>query len=227
MAYRCEAPEIAGFVQQLAVSYVANGYWFYVTGIIPEGKDPRRVDEKLISKYELDISKFARARRKAAGQANVQYLRHRRFFVLLSTHGTHKFFLPIEEGGEGERIRDCRKAPVHFASYAVSYRAGHAHVRIERETFKDLKAYCLEKACHWSPERIEAMLRGVPFEPYAPVRGQMFEILRSVNRLRKTAGLESVPVGCLRLRRKICRPFQEAAGATPLPYPRGHELMKI
>ena len=56
MAYRCEAPTIAGFVQQLAVSYVANGYWFYVTGVIPEEKDPRRVDEKLISKYELAIS---------------------------------------------------------------------------------------------------------------------------------------------------------------------------
>lgn len=209
MAYRSEAPTIAGFVQQLAVSYVANGYWFYVTGVIPEGKDPRRVDEKLISKYELNISKFARARRKAAGQANVQYLRHRRFFVLLATHGTHKFFLPIEAGGEGEGIRDCRKAPINFGSYAISYRGGHAHVRIEREIFKDLKAFCLEHACHWSPERLGETLRGLPFEPYAPVRGQMFELVRAVNRLRKTAGLELVPVGCLRLRRRICRPFQE------------------
>ena len=209
MAYRCEAPTIAGFVQQLTVSYVANGYWFYVTGVIPEGKNPSRVDEKLISKYELNISKFARARRKAAGQANVQYLRHGRFFALLATHGTHKFFLPIAQGGEGERICDCRKVPVKFGSYAVSYRGGHAHVRIERETFKDLKAYCFQNACHWSAERMGTLLRDLPFEPYAPVRGQMFELLRGVNRLRKTAGLELVP-NCLRLRRRVYRPFGES-----------------
>ena len=31
----CEATSIAGFVQQLAAGYVANGYWFSVTGINP------------------------------------------------------------------------------------------------------------------------------------------------------------------------------------------------
>src|SRR5262249_50676181 len=55
MGYRYETATIEGFVQQLAVSYVAHGYWFYVTGIIPEGKDPRRVDRKLIEKYEIDV----------------------------------------------------------------------------------------------------------------------------------------------------------------------------
>src|SRR5690349_9747078 len=38
--YRCEVPSIGGFVQQLAVSYLAHGYFFYVWGIVPEGKDP-------------------------------------------------------------------------------------------------------------------------------------------------------------------------------------------
>lgn len=31
-----EAISIEGFVQQLAVKLVANGYWFYVTGVVPE-----------------------------------------------------------------------------------------------------------------------------------------------------------------------------------------------
>jgi hypothetical protein len=208
MSYRCEAATIEGFVQQLAVSYVAHGYWFFVTGIIPEGKDPRRVDEKLIEKYEVDLSKFARARRKAAGKANIQYLRHRRFFVLLATHGEHKFFLPIDAGGEGGSIRDCRKAPIIFASYAISSRAGHAHVGIERETLRDLKAFCLEHACHWSPERIAQTLRTLPFEPYAPVRSQLWTLLRLINRVRKTAQLEPVPASSLRVRRKIFRPFE-------------------
>ena len=36
--YRCEAASVEGFIQQLAVSYVAKGYWFYVTGRIPHHK---------------------------------------------------------------------------------------------------------------------------------------------------------------------------------------------
>src|SRR5437870_4167820 len=87
--YRCEATSVEGFVQQLAVSYLGNGYWFYVVGEVPPGKDPRRVDEKLVARYQVDLSKWARARRKRAGLANLQYLRHGRLFVLLATHGMH------------------------------------------------------------------------------------------------------------------------------------------
>ena len=39
-AYRYEATSVAGFIQQLAVCYVGRGYWFYVTGTVPEHKDP-------------------------------------------------------------------------------------------------------------------------------------------------------------------------------------------
>src|SRR5262245_16793792 len=90
--YRSEATSVEGFVQQRAVSYLGNGYWFYVTGEIPEGKDPAKVDEKLLARYRIDLSKWARARRKRAGFANLQYIRFERFFVLLATHGVHPFF---------------------------------------------------------------------------------------------------------------------------------------
>src|ERR1051326_424060 len=110
MEYRCEATSVAGFVQQLAVAYIGRGYFFYVTGEIPEKKDPSSVDEKLIAKYGLAIGKTARARRKAAGFPNVQYLRYRRDFVLLATHGVHDFF-----DEEGRFVRDVRKVPIKFA----------------------------------------------------------------------------------------------------------------
>ena len=61
MEYRCEVTSVAGFIQQLAVAYVGRGYFFYVIGEIPEGKDPRSVDQKLIAKYGLGIGKTARA----------------------------------------------------------------------------------------------------------------------------------------------------------------------
>jgi hypothetical protein len=201
--YRFEATSPEGFVQQLAVSYLGNGYWFYVTGEIPEGKDPGKVDEKLVARYQIDLSKWARARRKQAGFANLQYIRFGRFFVLLATHGIHPFF---EE--EADSIRDARKTPIRFRGYSISYRSGHPHVRIEQEEYKRLKAHFLELAPHRSVERLEKELGALPFEPYAPVRRQLLTVLRALNRERKKAGFEPVPRSCFRFMRRICRPFE-------------------
>ena len=57
--YRCEAVSVTGFVQRL-VDYLRHGYWFYVTGEVPAGKDPREVDEKLIEKYRIAVSEHFR-----------------------------------------------------------------------------------------------------------------------------------------------------------------------
>jgi hypothetical protein len=201
--YRCEATTLEGFVQQLAVGYVSRGYWFYVTGFIPAGKDPFAVDEKLVTRYGLAISKWTRARRKQTGSASVQYLRFRRYFVLLATHGQHRFF-----DEEGENVRDVRRLPIHVGGYSVSYRGGRPHVRIDREEYLRIKSYFEEIAQRRSAERIRAELAALPFEPYAPIRSQYCTILRHVNRLRQQAGLPPVEASSLRLRRRIYRPFE-------------------
>lgn len=203
--YRCETTSVAGFVQQLAVSYLVNGYWFYVTGSIPEHKDPRRVDQKLIMRYGIDLSKWTRARRKRAGGANLQYLRHERFFVLLATYGQHPFLLEEERG-----IKDARETPIRFHGYAISYRGGHAHVRIEQEEYNRLKAYFVDLAVHRSAESLERELGRLPFEPYAPIRRQLLAILRAVNEARRTAGFHPVEDTCFRFKRRIYRPFEPA-----------------
>lgn len=203
-SYRFEATSVEGFVQQLAVGYVAHGYWFYVTGLVPAGKDPRAVDEKLLARYGVAVSRTERARRKRAGFANVHYLRFGRFFVLLATHGQHRFF---EE--EADVVRDIRHVALKFSGYSVSHRGGHPSVRIEREEFKRIKAQLLELACHRSAETLGAEFGRLPFEPYAPVRTQLFILLRAVNRARDAAGFERVPWTCLRLRRRVVRPFED------------------
>ena len=200
--YRCEAMTVAGFFQQLAVAYLAHGYWFYVAGVVPERKDPRAVDAKLISRYGVGLSKWAKARRKQAGHANVQYLRCGRFFVLLATHGDHPFFRE-----EGDAVRDARRVPVKFGGYAVGHRGGHPHVRIEQGEYKRLKAHFVGLAPRRSADALGEELGRLPYEPYAPVRRQLLAVLRAVNRVRKTAGFESVPATCFRFRRRICRPF--------------------
>ncbi len=203
MDYRCEATSLEGFVQQMATSYLTHGYYFYVTGYVPEGKDPRAVDAKLIERYEIGRSKWAVARRKRAGWANIQYLRLRRFFVLLATHGVHEFF---EE--ERSRIRDARHVALKVDGYQLSISHGHARVSIERERYRELKSYFIEVATRRAVRDLSSELTALPFEPYAPVRGQLLVILRALNRARGEAGLELVPRTCLRLRRRIVRPFE-------------------
>ena len=207
MAYRWVATSVAGFVQQLAVSYIANGYLFYVTGRIPEGKDPARTDAKLIAHYGLDVSKWTRARQRKQGQASVQYLRHDRFFVLVATHGQHAFF-----AAEGKRIRDFRRQPLHFHDYAIGCRQGrdgkwHASVRIAREPFAELKQRFAALAVHRSVAELCQEFRRLAFEPYAPVRDQLRILLRAVNRRRHAASLEAVPLKALRWHRRPVKPF--------------------
>lgn len=207
MAYRCVATSVAGFVQQLTVGYVTHGYWFYVTGLVPDHKDPAEVDRKLIAQYGLDVSKWTRARQKQTGQASVQYLRYDRFFVIVATHGTHSFFT-----AEGKQIHDFRKRPLHFMGYAIGCRKGrdgkwHASVRIEREVFREMKQRFAAIAPHRSAEDLCDEFRRIDFEPYAPVRDQIRILLRAANRRRQVASLELVPQHVLRLRRSVARPF--------------------
>jgi hypothetical protein len=73
MPYRCEAQSVQGFIQQLAAVYVAKGSWFHITGHVSEKKVAAQVDAKLIERYGIDLSHWARARTKRAGHASVQY----------------------------------------------------------------------------------------------------------------------------------------------------------
>ncbi len=226
MDYRCEATTVEGFVQQLACCYLPHGYWFYVSGWVPAGKDPRAVDQKLLEKYGIAVSRQARARRKLAGLANLHYLRHERLFVLLAIHGKHHFF------EEEERVRDVRNLPLHFAGYSITYRPGdfearagadgppepddkwHSRVQIGRKAYRDLKGYFVERAVRTPADVLSRELYTVPFEPYARVRQQLLNVLRLVNKARRRAGDESLPPTVLRYQRRIVKPFDAAAVRT-------------
>ena len=212
--YRFEAKTVGGFVQQVAVNCVAHGYWWYVTGTIPAGKDPAVADQKLSEKYRTWASSGERARRKQAGWANVRYLRHDRFFVLMATEGKQRFFAQLPDGeseldslSREQRIRDIRRQPLRFEGYSISFRNNHASVRIQMEEYRRLKAYFLDLAVRRRVDSLTKEFWRVPFESYAPVRNQMRCILRAVNRERKTAGFEPVPLEAVRYKRRVYRPF--------------------
>jgi hypothetical protein len=202
--YSCEAVSVEGFIQQLAVGYLKNHYRYYVMGFLRSAKDPREIDRKLIETYRIDIDKWERHRRKRASLANLQYLRHERTFLLLATgpERTHPFFEREVE------IRDAREVPIKYAGYEISYRDGRVWVRIERAIYNRLKAYFAEIATKRRVVDLVKEFRELPFEPYRPVRYQLFRILDEVNRIRKRAGNRGmVPQTAIRQKRRICRPF--------------------
>lgn len=63
MQYRCAATSVTGFIQIVASnSYPPHGYWFYVTGKVPAAKSPHLIDEKIVAKYGIALSRQQRAR---------------------------------------------------------------------------------------------------------------------------------------------------------------------
>jgi len=207
MTYRFLTPTVAGFIQQLAVGYVCRGYYFYVSGEIPDGKDPIKTDAKLIAQYDIAKSKFTRSRERRRGVAGIQYLRHDRFFLLLATQGQHPFFQR-----EAKNIVDIRERPLQFAGHSIGFVVnrgiGHPSVRIARSRFEELKRLFADQSLRLSAEELGARFGSLPFEPFAPVRGQLLTLLRGVNRARKVAALPLVPGDTLRLLRKPVRPFE-------------------
>jgi hypothetical protein len=231
MQYRSEVIAVTGFVQQIACSFLRHGYWFYVTGGIPAGKDAGAVDRKLIEKYGISMSESTRARRKQLGFANLQYIRHDPFFAILATKGQHRFF---EEEAAG--VRDIRRIPLQFAGYSISDRRGgrtrdgkrdqrwHAHVEIDRSRFLEIKAHFLHLDVRRSSDNLALAFYDFPFEPYAPVRRQLLVLLREVNAVRRHAGFRVLPIDILPLRRRIVRPYADLIGEgsksiEPVPAP--------
>ncbi len=217
--YKWEATSLEGFVQQLAVGYVARRYFFYVSGQVPGRLSTQEHDRRILEKFDVAHSKWSRYRRtKRTGPngrplANVQYLRFGNFWVLLASTGYHRFFQEHEQF-EGDGISrlcqyvDVRETPIRFGGYSIGHN-GKASVRIGRRAYRELKGHFLQQAtASRSTERMEREFNRSPFEPYGGVTRQMFAVLRAVNRARKMAGLPLVPHQCIRVKRKAVKPFE-------------------
>lgn len=186
--YRCIAASTAGFLRQLAVGYLSRGYRYYYAGCIRDALQPERVDQKIITRYELaTLSKDQRYRSKQKGIAQVQYLRYGRFYVLVATPGEHPFFQTEK------RIEDIARKPIRFHGYTICYRH-RLSVQLDEKTFKALRARCLARAPHWRCHTLEPFLREqfAKYECYGGVKDQFRQIIRQVNSVRKKSGYQPV-----------------------------------
>ena len=86
-------------------------------------------------------------------------------------------------------------------------------MRIEQREYQQLKAWFLDLACRSSVESLETAFRAVRFVPYAPVRQQLLVVWRAVNRERRLAGYEPLPIESVPWKRRIVRTFEAGDGA--------------
>ena len=177
--YRCVTTSMEGLLQQVALSYLRHGYWWYVTGIVPERKEPLEIDDNILTKYDIRKDWRYIAHNKNRGLANLQYIRHGRFYLLLATKGFHEF-----KDREAKRIRDARHCPIliprfaptpietpnkkrrpkspTFDGYAVSYRRGGTLKKSPEEKVAYRKAVEQWKHQRLQGKRLPRPARGTP-----------------------------------------------------------------
>ena len=84
-------------------------------------------------------------------------------------------------------------------------------MRIEAIEYKRIKADILDLACRRANDNLGTEFLSLPFVPYAPVRQQILQVWRAVNRARRQAGYERIPIECVRWKRLIVKPFWDDA----------------
>jgi len=214
-------------VQQVVASYVRHGYRFHVSGKVPVGKNPEEIDEKLLSRYSIRKTDAQRYRAKLRGEANIQYIRFERDWLMLATAGSHAW-----KEKEAGNIKDCsRGEPIEFQGYSIYLKKGlykpvrcrrdrtvcelddkkRVRVVIGRDAFRDLKAEILSLAKKRNANWIAAKFWHIPFEPYAPIRQQLLKLLFYVNQTRKRHGLPTINTKVIRFKRTIVKPFEPLA----------------
>lgn len=124
----------------------------------------------------------------------------------MATDGKSSFF-------ELTDIRDARKVTIKFGGYALGYKhdqneKGHPSVKIYKPFYKKLEKQMLDLARHGKTALLVKAFFDAPFEPYAPVRNQMFFILKKVNKALKSKRLPTLTPQVIRKYRKSLKPFK-------------------
>jgi hypothetical protein len=196
--YRYLATSPQGFVQQLSRQYVTAGYRFWVGGVVPEGKDPRFHDNKILNRYPVELTKSQRSyRRRMKGEAGLQYLRWESHWILIAEQGKSVFF-----DLERENFRDIRERSFMFCGYSIGSREGRAHVAISKASFLELAREAKEEALRRPPAEWRRWFWDLPYESHGPVIKQFFDLLRTINEMRKAAGQTPLPNSFVRRFRK-------------------------
>ena len=225
MAYRCEAKSVDGFLAQVG-RLVGSGHYFYFAATLRADKDPQNLDRKLIDRWDLDKPAWKREARRRGAAPNIHYLRYKRFYVLLATHGKGEGGIPHPFFVEYQRtLGDIRKNALRFCGYSIRYPVSRQtgsrrlFVRLDKRTYGRIRSQLMIAAIgqrYRDPDAFESVVRDLPFQWYRPVRDQLRVILKDVNRVRRRAGFEPVRLACIPMRMRVTDVFVEAGHGSTL-----------
>ena len=219
--YPCEARSIDAFLAQV-VRYVSSGHYFYIRCRIPDGKDPRTVDEKIVRLYDIRRSRWQRKRRNLKTTAGIHYLRCGRLFVVMLTKGQHETFYR----DHASSVLDIRRTALKAFGYSIRWGYSEVEkrcrvtVRLDKETYRKVKAHMLT-ICTWpayrSKEAMEHQFRGLPYQVYGAVREQLCTVAKAVNRTRRRAGLAPVDYRCISNRMRVTKVYANPGACNSEP----------
>lgn len=209
--YRYEARSIIGFIAQI-VRYASSGYFQCVRITIPEHKDPKLVDAKLMELYEIGKKPWQRKKRYRKDNAVLHYLRYKNLAVMMSTNGVHLNFQSDQKAVLLNLRRNVLRA------YGYSIRLGKdpetnskkVFVRLDQKIERRIKSQMTKIAvwdCYRDPKRLEREISRLPYQAYAPVYAQLKEVVELVNKARRKRGFAPVSDSCVCKFRKLEQVF--------------------
>lgn len=190
------------YLLQQLVYMIGRGYYYYHVGYIKTNKEDKalNIDAKIINKYNIDLSKDQRARRKKKKLANFYYLRWRNVFIILHTDGEldveidDSFFDIRVKQKEVNRLKIKVSEAIEF-NIALQYKDSSKRsvtVALSNATYKNFKAEIDDLIQHKQVNKLEdffANLRGLP--AWQGVIKQEYKLLEEVYKMAKKYGLNT------------------------------------
>ena len=181
---KCEASTLGHFLYRVAMCGFRYHYYRYAVIDIPEGKDLAATDKKLMQVYGVVRCRMKRFRQRQQGFASTQYVRFGHSFILMATEGEHSAFSNLKN-------YDVRTSPLHFHRYSIGLRGSTVSVEVEKRVWIAVERKVQRLALH-DRALIEARMSTLPFYRFSGVEKQKTDLMRKINRRRKTAGLPLV-----------------------------------
>lgn len=119
------------FLTKLEI-YIRNGYLRYVLREIPEGKSLERIDQKILTSYQVTFHRPTRARQRDEGIGNVIYLRFDRQFVLLCCNFPNQEFDKLASNSFIDK-------PLYYSGYSIGVIGTKTRIQIEPKRFREIE----------------------------------------------------------------------------------------
>jgi hypothetical protein len=174
------------FLRKIAFDYLRHGYKRYIFRTIPEGKDLKMIDLKVIQYYQVSFCRSTRLRRAQKGLANVVYLRYGNRFILTASDGLNEAF-------DKTHFLHFHQHPLLVDGYTIGVKQNKPCVMVQPRRWAMIRNNVLAIALH-NQAKVENLFLAISPFSFPEVIRQKRKLLDEVNKKRHLAGLPKVQV---------------------------------